>query len=101
MIFRDAKLQQHCERAAAVVTGCPQEQLPVLALLDAWYWFQLVEGEESARVAEAIEHLLSPELRPALRDWYQKWDNNMNEGALRFRDRLRELARESFGSEHP
>ena len=97
MTFRDPKLQQHCERAAAVVTGCPTEQLPVLGLLDAWYWFRTVEGEDSPRAAEAIEHLLSAELRPALRQWYQRFGDGMNENALRFRDRLSELARERFG----
>ncbi len=71
MTFRDAELQQHCERAAAAVSGCPHELLPVFGLLDAWHWFRLIEGEDSPRAAEAIEHLLSPELRPALRLWYQ------------------------------
>jgi len=97
MIFRDRKLQQHCERAAAVVTGCPAEQLPVLGLMDAWYWFRLTEGEDSPRVAEAIEHLLSAELRPALRQLYQQAGDKMNENAVRFRDRLSELAGERFG----
>jgi hypothetical protein len=96
MTFRDPQLQRHCERTASVVKGCPAEQLPVLGLLDAWYWFRLVEGEESPRVAEAIEHLLSPELRPALRQWYRH-GGDMNEGAVCFRDRLSELAGEKFG----
>ena len=77
--------------------GCPAEQLPVLGLLDAWYWFELIEGKESPRVAEAVEHLLSPELRPPLRQWYQRWGTEMNEGAIQFRDRLSELAGERFG----
>ncbi len=97
MTVRDPKLQQHCERAAAVVKGCPPEQLPVLGLLDAWYWFKLVEGQDSPRAAEAIEHLLSPELRPALRQWYRDAGDNMNENALQFRARLSELAGERFG----
>jgi hypothetical protein len=97
MIFRDPKLRQHCERAAAVVTGCPPEQLPVLGLLDAWYWFRSVEGEDSPRVGEAMEHLLSAELRPALRQWYQGFGDAMNPNALAFRDRLSELAGEKFG----
>jgi hypothetical protein len=97
MTFRDPQLKQHCERAEAVVKGCPAEQLPVLGLLDAWYWFRLTEGEESPRVAEAVEHLLSPELRPALRQWYQRLGADMNENADRFRDRLSELAGEKFG----
>ena len=97
MIFRDAKLQEHCERAAAVVPDCPTGQRPVLGLLDAWDWFRLIEGEDSPRVAEAVELLLSPELRPALRQWYQRWGSNMNEGAIELRDRLSVLAGEKFG----
>jgi hypothetical protein len=97
MTIRDPQLKQHCERAAAVVKGCPAEQLPVLGLLDAWYWFRLAEGEESPRAAEAVEHLLSSELRPTLRQWYQRFGSNMNENAISFRDRLSELAGERFG----
>ena len=97
MTFRDPQLQQHCERATAVVKGCPAEQLPVFGLLDAWYWFRLTEGEESPRAAEAIEKILSPELRPALRAWYQRSGAAMNKHAISFRDRLSELAGERFG----
>ncbi len=97
MTFRDGKLQQHCGRAAAVVSSCPPEQLPVLRLLDAWDWFRVTEGEDSPRAVEAIEHLLSAELRPALRQWYQRFGADMNENAIHSRDRLSELAGERFG----
>ena len=97
MKFRDAQLQQHVQRAASVMTGCPADQLPVLGLMDAWHRFRLTEGENSPRAAEAIEHLLSPELRPALRQWYKRWGDEMNENALNFRNRLSELAGEKFG----
>lgn len=79
------------------MTGCPADQLPVLGLMDAWHWFRLTEGENSPRAAEAIEHLLSPELRPALRQWYKRWGDGMNEHALSFRNRLSGLAGERFG----
>jgi hypothetical protein len=65
--------------------------------MDAWHWFRLTEGENSPRAAEAIEHLLSPELRPALRQWYKRWGDEMNENALNFRNHLSELAGEKFG----
>ena len=97
MIFRDEKLQQHVERVSAVVGGCPPNQAPIIALLDAWYRFRFVEGENCPRVAEAIEHLLSPELRPSLRQWYQGIGNDMDENAVCFRDHLSELAQEEFG----
>ena len=79
------------------MTGCPADQLPVLGLMDAWQWFLLTEGENSPRAAEAIEHLLSPELRPALRLRYRRLGDGMNENALSFRDRLSELVGERFG----
>ena len=98
MKFRDQQLQQHYDKTIACVSSCPAEQLPILALLDAWYWFQHIEGEDSPKVIEALEKLLSPQLRPALRAWYQRFGDNMNNGALRFRERLSELAGERFGS---
>ena len=97
MIFADTKLQQHVERAASLMTSLPDEQRPVCGLLDAWHWFCLVEGEQSPRVAEALRLLLSPELRPALRQWYQRCGENMNPNALEFRARLSTLAGERFG----
>jgi len=97
MTFRDPKLQQHCERTAAVAKDFPSEQVSVISLLDAWYWFHLAEGQDSPRAAEAIELLLSPELRPALRQWYRDAGDTMNENALQFRDQLSQLAGERFG----
>jgi len=95
--IRDPKLQEHCTRAAAAVSSYPPDQLPVLGLLDAWYWFRVTEGEDSPRAAEAVEHLLSAELRPALRRWYQLHGADMNDNAIEFRDRLSKLAGELFG----
>jgi hypothetical protein len=97
MSFRDPQLKQHVERAASAMTDCPVKQLPVLGLLDAWHWFRLTGGEDSPQAAEAIEHLLSPELRPALREWYQRCGAGMNENAISIRDRLSKLAGEKFG----
>ena len=95
--FRDPQLQKHFERAVSLVQGCPPEQLPICALLDAWHWFHLTEGDDSPGAKEAIEHLLSLELRPGLRSWYQRWGAGMNPAAVEFRDRLSELAGERFG----
>lgn len=97
MTFRDAQLQKHFERVVSKVQGCPPDQLPVCGLLDAWHWFRLIEGEESARSSEAIELLLSPELRPALRDWYRRFGEKLNPFAIEFRDQLSAIAGEKFG----
>jgi len=97
MRFRDAQLEKHFERVVTKVHGCPTEQLPVCGLLDAWHWFCLIEGEGSPRAGEAIELLLSPELRPALRSWYRRFGDQMNPFAIEFRDQLSEIAGERFG----
>ena len=97
MIYPDPKLQQHVERTIALMTSLPDEQRPVCGLLDAHQFFGLTEGEDSPRVAEAVEHLLSAELRPALRSWYRRCGDEMNPAATEFRERLSKLAGERFG----
>ena len=97
MQFREPKLREHYDRAIACLAGCPQDQLPIAALLDAWYWFHLTEGEHSPRAAEALEALLREEMRPALRAWYKRHGDTMNPNAVAFRDRLSTLAGEKFG----
>jgi hypothetical protein len=94
LTFRDAQLQKRCERVISTARDCPPDQLPIHALLDACNWFRLIEGEESPRSAEAIELLLSPELRPALRDWYRRMGDDLNPFADEFREQLSELAGE-------
>ena len=93
----DPQLQQHVERNAAGVTGVPDEQRLICGLLDAAYCFGLLEGEQSPRVTEAVQLLLSPELRPALRAWYQRFGDDMHANAISIRERLSELAGERFG----
>ena len=96
MTFRDRILQQHCERISHIATDYSSTQLLVIGLLDACRFFQINEGDSSPRAAEALEHLLSPELRPDLRQWYRESGEDMNPNALAFRDRLSELAGEKF-----
>jgi len=82
--FTDPQLQTHVERAAAVITDLPDDLVTVCGLLDACQWFTLTEGENSPRVREAFSHLLSAELRPALRSWYQRFGDGMNPAAIEF-----------------
>jgi hypothetical protein len=98
MTFRDSQLQKRYERVVSIVHGCPRDQLPVYALLDACQWFRFIDGDESPRAHEAMELLLSPELRPALRDWYHRLGDQMNPFAMQFRNYLSERAGENFGS---
>lgn len=97
MKFTDPQLQQHVDRHAACVTDVPDEQRSICGLLDAYYYFVLLEGDQSPRVAEAIQLFLSPELRPALRAWYQRIGDDMNANSIAVRKRLGELAGERFG----
>jgi len=76
--FDDPQLKQHYEKVVLIMTTLPEELRPICALLDAWHWFRLTEGEQSPRVSEAIRHLADPQLRPALKSWYLR-TSNLNE----------------------
>jgi hypothetical protein len=96
--FKDEQLQKHFERTMALPVGnLPDEQRPIFALMDAYGWFRLTEGQQSPKVLEATELLLSSELRPGLRSWYQRFGDRMNPAALEIREHLGKLAGEKFG----
>ena len=78
------------------MSSLPVELRPVAALMDAYGWFRLIEGEESPRVGEIIEQLLSPELRPALHQWYRQLPSSLNPIATEFHHRLSILTGESL-----
>jgi hypothetical protein len=96
MTFRDPKLQQHYDSAVAFEMGCPPEERPIRALIDAYYRFEIEDGEDSPRAKEAAEHILSPELRPALRSWYRRMSPKIHGYAVGVRERLGKMAGESF-----
>ena len=96
MKFTDPELKKHYERVIPLMTSLSENLRAVCALMDACGLFRR-HGELSPSYREAIEHLLSPELRPALRDWYRQSGENMNPAAIQFRDRLSEMAGERFG----
>ena len=101
MTIHDARLREHYDKtigfAESIPLSCPVEERPVMALLDAYYRFAFTDGEESPVARECLQHLLSPELRPALRGWYRRFGDKMNSSAVEFRDRLSGLAGERFG----
>ena len=97
MKFKHTELQKHVDRAASLITGLPDDERPVFGLMDAWYWFRVTQGEESPIAAEAVEFLLSTDLRQPLRNWYRRCGENMNPAAIEFRDSLSRLAGERFG----
>jgi hypothetical protein len=95
MTFTDCQLKK-CYEGNLGVYGFPDELRPIYALITAHDLFRLVEGPHSARVHEAIQHLLLPILRPALRSWYQRSDAETNPDAIEFREHLSALAGEKL-----
>ena len=96
MNILDERLRKHYDRTISVITGFPDDEVPVCALMDAWFWFQLIEGENSVAATEALELLLTAELRPAVRKWYRRSGDGMNPHAMKFRDELSKQAGEVF-----
>lgn len=97
MTIHDPKLKAHVERVCALATSLPLNLRPVCGLMDAYDWYARVDGPDSGQAREALNLLLSEELRPELRGWYQRCGNEMNPAALEFRQRLSDLAGEGFG----
>jgi hypothetical protein len=98
MTFQHPDLEQFYERVMATnVGGVPVEEHPVFALMDAYGWFRLIDRDQTAQINEIIGHLLSPDLRPALRSWYQRHKSiEANQQFNGIRKRLSELAGENF-----
>lgn len=97
MTIVDADLRQHVERVCALGMGTSPQQQFVMALLDAWWVFYHLHGEETLAVRECVNILVSVELRPAVRQWYQDCDaHGMNPAAAAFRARLSQIAGETL-----
>jgi hypothetical protein len=98
MKFKDSELERVYElNFRAVPASIAEDQRQICGLFAAWDWFRLIEGEQSPRVQEARDLLLSPEMRPALRRWYRSAGNKMNPSAIHVREQLSELAGEQVG----
>jgi hypothetical protein len=96
MTITDRQLQE-CYHGN-LASGCdfPDDVRPVYALIMAHDLFRMLEGPHSARVHEAIQHLLLPALRPALRHWYQCFSADTSAEAAEFRNYLSRLAGEKL-----
>ena len=97
MTINNSQLKSHVERAVELMTNLPEDLRPICGLLDGCQYFSAVKGAESSEAREAVQLLLSSELRLALRRWYQRRGNDINPAALEFRYRLSDLAGERFG----
>src|SRR6266571_243335 len=98
MKFNDTEVERVYElNFRAVQDSDGEDQRQICGLFAAFDWFRLIEGEQSPRVREARDLLLSPEMRPALRRWYRRFGNDMNPAAMQLREQFSELAGERFG----
>jgi hypothetical protein len=98
MTFSHPDVQQFYDRAMSLkVGGVSDEERPVFALMDAYGWFRLIDGQQSAKIQELVSNLLSPELRPALRRWYRRHENiAVNNVFFELGKHLSDLAGEKF-----
>ncbi|HEY3763391.1 MAG TPA: hypothetical protein VGN23_16720 [Verrucomicrobiae bacterium] len=95
MKINDVEVQCHYDRTISVMKDIPENLLPIFGLMDAYGWFKLTEGQDSARVREITRLLTSPELRGALKTWYLRHDK-MNAAAEEFRHVLERLIGEKL-----
>ena len=96
MNFTDPQLKKCYETSLAEVSSCPAELRSISALIAAHDTFQMLEGPHSTRVHEAIQHLLLPGCRPALRHWYQRPDAADDSDKVDLRRQLSQLTGESL-----
>ncbi len=96
MKFADPQLKACYESNFAASADSLDEVRQIRALIAAHDFFRMIEGPHSAKVHEAIEQLLLPALRPALRSWYHHPGAEANSGAINFRNHLSQLAGECF-----
>jgi hypothetical protein len=92
------RLQQCYDAHLGKVANALGDLGPVYALIATHNWFAMLEGIHSAVVHEAIDRLLSTEMRPALRNWYGRSGLEMDSIAVEFRNQLSRLAGERLES---
>ena len=99
MMFKHSEVQQFHDRVIALkIGGLSDEERPIFALIDAYGWFRLLDGDQSSKIQEIISHLLSPELRSALKSWYGRhMETEANSVASELRENLSKLAGEKLG----
>jgi hypothetical protein len=96
MNFTDPELRKCYEARLAELSSCPAELRSTSALIAAHDTFQMLEGPHSARVHEAIQHLLLPRSRAALRLWYKRAGASDTANSSELRMHLSQLTGESL-----
>ena len=96
MTFPDPQLQKCYDRNLAEATEGSEPLRQVHALIAVYDWFKMLEGQHSSRVHEVVDHLLLPELRAGLREWYQRPGAEKDSATVEFRTQLNQLAGEQL-----
>ena len=96
MIFTDSQLQKCYDQKLAVAKDASEPLRQIRALIEVYDWFQMLEGQHSPRVHELIDHLLLPELRVGLREWYQRPGAETDSATIEFRTQLNRMTGEQL-----
>ena len=96
MKFSERQLSDCYQKNLVAARGFPAEVREVCALIGVQAVFRMLEGPHSPRVHEAITHLISPALRPALRRWYGEFGLDLDSDEIEFREQLSQLAGETL-----
>ena len=94
--FTDPHLQKYYAASVNEADGLAEAPRQVRALMAVHDLSHMLEGPHFLGVHEAIWNLLSPNLRPALRGWYQLSGPDKIPSATVLRDHLSEMAGERF-----
>jgi len=95
MKFTNIQLQQCYERNFVQISGLSDALRQICALISVYDFFKMLEGPDSSRVHEAIEFLTSANLRPALRQWYER-GAILTVAEMSLRDQLSQLTGEQL-----
>ena len=96
MTFADPQLQKSYDQNLAAAKDGSEPQRQVHALIGMYDWFQMLEGQHSSRVHEVVNHLLLPELRAGLREWYQRPGAENDSATVEYRTQLNRLTGEQL-----
>jgi hypothetical protein len=94
--FTDSQLQKCYDHNFAEANDGPEPLRQVHALIGVYDWFKMLEGQHSSRVHDVVDHLLLPELRAGLREWYQRPGAETDSATVEFRTQLNRLAGEQL-----
>jgi hypothetical protein len=92
--FTDAQLQKCYDSNLAETDDLAQDLRQIRALIATYDLFQMLDGPHSVRADEILDRLVSAELRPALRGWYQRSSAETEPVSMEFLNELNELTGE-------